>query len=275
MDRRHTSTRQSGNRVGPLRLLDLTLPSPAENLALDDALLDELDEHGGDPVLRFWESDRYFVVLGPSCRLIDDVHVAACDEDGVPVLRRSSGGGTVLQGSGCLSYAFVLPLTWHPDLAAIRTTNQFILGRIALALHRWEPMTTFQGISDLAIGGLKISGNAQRRKRNALLFHGTILHAMSGDIIARYLKQPARQPDYRQDRPHDTFLRTIDVPPNDLKDAIAAAWGVASPLDVWPEGRMARCVRNVLERTGTEPMPGAIVSQFLFALAFCTMPYGF
>ena len=37
------------------RLLDLTLPSPVENLALDDALLEELDERGGDPILRFWE----------------------------------------------------------------------------------------------------------------------------------------------------------------------------------------------------------------------------
>jgi lipoate-protein ligase A len=230
-------------------LLDLTLSSPEENLALDEVLLDELDEQGGDPVLRFWESDRYFVVLGPSCRLLDDVHVAACTEDHIPVFRRASGGGTVLQGPGCLSYAFVLPLAWHPDLADIRTTNRLILERIALALHRWEPATAFRGISDLAIDGMKISGNAQRRKRHALLFHGTILHAMPGDLIARYLKQPARQPDYRNDRPHGAFLRTINVAPHELKQAIAAAWGVGLPPDVWPQARMAECVRKVLHRS--------------------------
>jgi lipoate---protein ligase len=243
--------------VPSFRLLDLTLPRPEENLALDEALLDQLDEHGGDPVLRFWESDRYFVVLGPSCRLLDDVHVAACEQDGVPVLRRASGGGTVLQGPGCLSYALVLPLIWHPALAAIRSTHQFILERIAGSLHRWEPAVACRGISDLAIDGLKISGNAQRRKRHALLFHGTILHAMQAELLTRYLKQPARQPDYRERRPHDTFVRTIAVPPKELKQAIAAAWGVALPLNVWPEARMAECVRKVLERTGTEPMPGA------------------
>ncbi|MDH5639889.1 MAG: hypothetical protein OEY28_01240, partial [Nitrospira sp.] len=74
-----------------LRLLDLTLPTPAENLALDEALLDELDEHEGDPVLRFWESDRLFVVLGATCRAVHDVHLAACEQDGIPVLRRASG----------------------------------------------------------------------------------------------------------------------------------------------------------------------------------------
>ncbi len=172
--------RRSGNAVRAFRLLDLTLPSPIENLALDETLLDELDEVGGDPVLRFWESGRHFVVLGPSCRLMDDVHVDACEADGVPVLRRASGGGTVLQGPGCLSYALVLPLTLHPQLANIRSTNQFILERMASTLHRWEPGTVFLGTSDLAIDGRKISGNAQRRKRNALLFHGTILYAHAG-----------------------------------------------------------------------------------------------
>lgn len=241
----------------PLRLLDLTLPSPQENLALDEALLDELDEQGGDPVLRFWESDRYFVVLGASCRLLDDVHTVACERDAIPVLRRASGGGTVLQGPGCLSYAFVLPLTLHPDLSDIRATNRLILERIARALHRWEPATAFHGVSDLAIDGHKVSGNAQRRKRHALLFHGTVLHAMPADLITRYLQQPARQPHYRAHRPHGTFLRTINVSPSDLKPAIAEAWEVGPPLDRWPEARMPGCVRNVLDRTGHEPPPRA------------------
>ena len=232
-----------------LRLLDLTLPSPVENLALDFALLEELDECGGDPILRFWESDRHFVVLGPSCRPIDDVDVAACEQNDVPVLRRASGGGTVLQGPGCLSYALVLPLTWDPRLANIHSTNQFILERMATALHRWEPATVFQGVSDLAIGGRKVSGNAQRRKRNALLFHGTILYAMESDLIARYLKHPARQPEYRNDRPHEAFLRTIDASPGDLKQVIAEVWNAHSPLALWPEARMVDSIRNIIERT--------------------------
>ena len=241
----------------PLRLLDLTLPSPEENLALDEALLDELDERGGEPVLRLWESDRYFVVMGRSCRRADDVHVAACERDGIPVYRRASGGGTVLQGPGCLSYALVLPLALHPDLADIRAANSFVLERIARALQRWEPATGFCGISDLAIDGRKISGNAQRRTRQGLLFHGTILYGMPADRIARYLAQPARQPDYRQDRPHDAFLRTIDVPPKELKQAIAAAWDAASPLDHWPEARMPACIQRLRERSATEPPPGS------------------
>ena len=64
---------------GP-RLLDLTLPSPEENLALDEALLLEAEAQlargeapAGCEVLRFWESPAAFVVLGVACRLAEDV----------------------------------------------------------------------------------------------------------------------------------------------------------------------------------------------------------
>jgi len=197
--------------VRSFRLLDLTLPSPVENLALDEALLDEQEEKDGDPILRFWESDCPFVVLGRGSILSEDVDVAACEQDGIPILRRASGGGTVLQGPGCLSYGFVLPLSLHPALRGIRPTNQFILQRVAKALQQWQPAIAFQGISDLAVEGLKVSGNAQRRTRKGLLFHGTILYGMQADLIARYLKHPRRQPDYRENRSHRAFLSTIDA----------------------------------------------------------------
>src|SRR6476659_11179018 len=153
-------------------LLDLTLPSPLENLALDEALLDDLEENHSHPVLRLWESDRYFVVLGRSSSVVDDVHVGACRQDSVPIWRRASGGGTVLQGPGCLSYAVVLPLRLHADLRDIRLTNRFMLQRIAEALSRWQPTIDIQSISDLTVKGRKISGSAQRRTRKSLLFHG-------------------------------------------------------------------------------------------------------
>lgn len=241
--------RPNDSAVPSFRLLDLTLPSPVENLALDEALLDHLDEQGGAPVLRFWESDRPFIVLGLAGSLADDVHVSLCRQDGIPVLRRASGGGTVLQGPGCLSYALVLPLTWHPDLLSIRSTNRYILERIARALHRWHPSVVFRGISDLAIDERKISGNAQRRKRSALLFHGTLLYGLQAGLIARYLKQPKRQPDYREDRPHTSFLSMLAAAPQDLKQALADEWSASVPLEAWPQTRMPDAIAKVVQRS--------------------------
>ena len=93
-----------------MTFLDLTLPAPAENLACDEALLDWFEEQGGDGVLRFWEPDNYFVVVGYGNHVAIEANVPACEADGVPVLRRCSGGGTVLQGPGCLNYSLILKI---------------------------------------------------------------------------------------------------------------------------------------------------------------------
>src|SRR5688572_15806505 len=117
-----------------MTLLDLTLPSPAENLALDEALLDaaEADECG--EVLRFWESPTPFVVVGYANKIAAEANVAACEAKGIPILRRCSGGGTVVQGPGCLNYAVILRITADGPTRNISTANQFIMERNRHAL---------------------------------------------------------------------------------------------------------------------------------------------
>src|SRR3989338_382174 len=87
--------------------LDYTHPLPEMNLAIDEALLTFVDDGAAAPVLRFWESPSYFIVMGYSSPSQHDVHVAACQADGLAILRRCSGGGTVIQGPGCLNYALI------------------------------------------------------------------------------------------------------------------------------------------------------------------------
>ncbi len=92
-----------------MRLLDLTLETAEENLALDEALLDEA-EAGREPreVLRIWESPRPLVVLGRSSQVSHEVELAFCRQQGIPVLRRASGGAAIVAGPGSLMYAVVL-----------------------------------------------------------------------------------------------------------------------------------------------------------------------
>ena len=79
-----------------LQLIDLSLESPEENLALDEALLLEAEAAAAKGrelgYLRFWESSRPFVVLGVSSALKEDADVERCRKDGIPILRRASGG---------------------------------------------------------------------------------------------------------------------------------------------------------------------------------------
>ena len=82
-----------------MRYLDLTLPTAAENLALDEALLEEAEAAGGPTeMLRLWESPQPLVVVGRSSRIDAEVRVDACRASGIPILRRASGGAAIVAG---------------------------------------------------------------------------------------------------------------------------------------------------------------------------------
>src|SRR4051812_42679704 len=159
-----------------LKLLDWTCATPAENLACDEALLDACEANGDADILRFWQADEAFVVLGYGNRTELEVDIQGCKRRGIPILRRCSGGGAVVQLPGCLNYSLVLNFERSPALQGVTEANCYIMrrNRDAVSAVVGGPVS-IKGTTDLALGELKFSGNSQRRKRRWLLFHGTFL----------------------------------------------------------------------------------------------------
>jgi lipoate-protein ligase A len=222
-----------------MRYLGLTLPTPAENLALDEALL-LAAEAGGDEILRVWEWPQLAVVLGSGCKIADDVDTQACAKDGVPILRRSSGGGTVLLGRGCLLFSLVLDSEKALPLRDLRRSYAYILSRVTRALLPEAAGAEVCGVSDLAIGGRKFSGNAQQRKQRFILHHGSLLYAFDTAVLARYLLPPPRQPEYRAGRPHTEFLINLPLTAEEMTSRLRQAWEADEATDAWPRGEVAR-----------------------------------
>ena len=227
-----------------MKLLDLTIPSPAENHACDEALLDWCENGKGDEALRFWESHDHFVVVGYANRIANEVNVAACEKRGVPILRRCSGGGTVLQGPGCLNYTLILHAGDTGPLRNISATNQFIMQRnraaieslfLKSAIRNPQSAISTCGHTDLVIGGRKFSGNSQRRRKNFLLFHGTFLLDFNLLLIGELLQMPSKQPDYRQGRNHGEFLMNLKIPADRLKNVLIKAWNATGESSDFPE----------------------------------------
>ncbi len=229
---------------------DLTIGSPEHDLALDEALLDSCEDGDLPALIRFWESPSYFVVLGYANQRILEANVSECAQKGIPVLRRCSGGGTVLQGPGCLNYTLILPEEMNGALSSISGTNKFIMERQkkAVELASGLPIEV-QGHTDLVLDGRKFSGNAQRRRRKYLLFHGSFLIRFNLDLIPEFLNMPSAMPDYRKGRSHAEFIMNLPVEPETLKQAIRQTWGVEHYLREPPLERVAKLVQ---ERYGNE-----------------------
>lgn len=232
-----------------IRLLDHTFPSPQENLACDEALLDWVEEGDAHEILRFWEPQHYFVVLGSSNKVRQEVFVENCTADDIPILRRHSGGGTVLQGPGCLNFSLILRITPDGPTRNITTTTNYILQQHAGVLSTLlQEKVEMRGSSDLTIAGKKFSGNAQRRRLKALLFHGTFLYDFDISKIEQYLKLPPKQPEYRVQRSHLEFVRNVSCSAAHVKEALRKSWNAHTPIESLPAERMEHLVTEKYSR---------------------------
>ena len=201
-------------------------------------LQDDLPESG---VLRMWESPLYAVVLGRASRIADEASLPWCESQRVPVIRRSSGGASILMGPGCLMYSLVLPESHHPPVATIPTAHEYVLGRMKEAICRLGVDVSVAGTSDLAFRPeeapdklLKISGNSMRKSRDRVLYHGTLFYNFELDLVGSALLSPPRTPDYRAGRPHLEFVANLPVRRPKLFDAITSAWDASELMESWP-----------------------------------------
>jgi lipoate---protein ligase len=221
--------------------VDTTLPDPEQNLACDEVLLDMCEEGFDGEILRFWEPSTHFAVLGYGNRAAAEVDLNACRRRTIPVLRRYSGGGAVLQGPGCLNYSLILHIPPSGPLSTITGTTSFVLERNARAIQQLlsQPIS-FQGSGDLTIMERKFSGNAQRRKHRFLLFHGTFLLNFDIQLVQSVLRMPTRQPEYRMQRTHAEFMTNLFLRPETVKEALRATWEAVIALQALPETAIRR-----------------------------------
>ena len=225
---------ESERRRPPLEIVVSPLRSVAENLAIDEEMTRGAASDGR-LTLRLWWGGSTTVVVGSSEKPEEVADLGACRRLGVEVIRRSTGGGTVLQTRDVLNYSLTGPAQGMPNMKTL-----FALGARLLigALARLEVEGTPRGISDVAVGDRKISGNAMAKRWGGLLLHGTLLLDLDLEMVDACLLHPPREPDYRGRRSHREFLTTlkalgVEATPADMETAMAI-----SARRLWQEGAM-------------------------------------
>jgi lipoate-protein ligase A len=174
------------------------------------------------------------VVLGRACKVEEDVMSDVCTRDGVSISRRKGGGGTVVLAPGMiiLSIAGKSSLQYHlrEHMNAVNLVIIDTLGELGVA------SLSIRGTSDIVIGMKKILGSSLYRRQDLLLYQGSLLVNPDLDLINRYLKQPRKQPAYRNDRPHEEFVTSLHhegytIPTATIIDKMKGAFNNTSP---WP-----------------------------------------
>jgi lipoate---protein ligase len=209
-----------------VKFLEFQTASPAEQLAADEVFLDAAEDGDSGEMLLFWEPNETFVVVGYANKTATEVNVAACEKNQIPIFRRCSGGGTVVQMRGGLNYSLILRIEENSPTRNISAANHFIMERNCAAIQNLVPQSkiSVRGHTDLCLDNLKFAGNSQRRRKNFLLFHGTLLLDCNLDLISELLLMPSLEPDYRAHRSHKDFVTNLNLPADIVKSALAKIW---------------------------------------------------
>jgi lipoate-protein ligase A len=235
-----------------MRLINYNVPGTEENLAIDEFVLLGAETGALEETVRFWSAEEYSVVLGRGDRAEENCFMERCRRDGIKVLRRISGGGTVLQGPGCLNYSLVLSYEREKEYRDIAASYGKILALLSEGMRARGYSVQFFHVSDLALDGRKISGNAQARKKRFILHHGTFLCGLDIDKVSCYLKHPGKEPEYRKARTHGEFLANIPLSRGEIEDVVKEAFTPDEP-DWRPSEADREGINRLIEAKYADP----------------------
>ena len=143
---------------------------------------------GRGPCLRFWRWTERALVLGSHQSVRNEVDAEACAELGFTVVRRMSGGGTmVCEPGGTLTYSIYLPATLVAGLSFIESFRALDGWAVAALVGLGVP-ASYRPINDIVSPTGKIAGAAQARRRGAVLHHTTMAFAIDPAIVPRLIR---------------------------------------------------------------------------------------
>lgn len=196
-----------------LKVIHLPYQNPWLNLAAEDYFLSLYPKDPKSYYLFFYQN-LSSLILGKTLQKEKEIFGNKAHP---PVLRRLSGGGSVLHGKGNLNFAFAAHLEENPDLFSVPFSYKKILEPIIQEMQKEALLPcrfSLQGDSDICLYQnscyKKISGNSQVRKKKWLLHHGTFVFKKELlRSLPYYLRFPDKVPTYRERREHKNFMVSV------------------------------------------------------------------
>ena len=163
----------------------LAMPSNdiRRNLATEQYLMNS--DHMQVPFMLFYIEDSC-IIVGRNQNTLEEINQKYCEEHGVTITRRLSGGGAMYQDMGNLCFSFVVP----SDQIKFGDFKDLVKP-VVDALHEMGATgAEVTGRNDIVIDSKKFSGNAMNSRDGKTFSHGTLMYNVNTEVVADALQVP-------------------------------------------------------------------------------------
>jgi lipoyl(octanoyl) transferase len=174
------------------------------NMAIDEALFQAYEPGRSMPIFRIYAWNPAAFSIGFSQDPVTEFDLKECERSGIDFVRRMTGGGVIFHDKE-LTYSIVCS---EKDIEKTYFAKEMYKTLCSFLIKAYQNMGIDAEFSlmadkppkagwvcfrhkeryDIVIGGKKLGGNAQRRRRDMIFQHGSIPFQLSPEKYRRFLK---------------------------------------------------------------------------------------
>ena len=161
--------------------------SEAMHHAIDQVMLQKMENGEMKPTLRFWHRKNPSVPFGRFQSYQDEVEHGYAEENGIEVVRRITGGGAMYCEPGnVITYSLYLPEGDYPE--EIQQSYRELDSFARDALKDSGVNAGYEPLNDITHPEGKLGGAAQLRKDSSLLHHTTLSYGLDIEKMLKVLR---------------------------------------------------------------------------------------
>ncbi len=204
------------------RVIDLGSMDPALTGAVDEAILTFRSKGLVEDTLSFYSRDRPTVSLGYFEKAAECIDLKLCQDLGIDIIRRLSGGSAIFTDPGQIVYTVTVDARRMPDNP--KESYPLICGGVVNGLMDMGIEAEHRPLNDVVVNGRKISGSAQTRRAGVVLQHGTVIVDSDLDTMMRVIRQRPGKPRNACDMTSVSLELRRKVDEDEVKTALVAGF---------------------------------------------------
>jgi len=180
------------------RLIDTGNLTAAENMALDQTILESCDKGIADNTIRFLSFKPHCVLVGRFQTVEKEARLDYCKQKNIDINRRITGGGALYWDTKDIGWEIYSRFDGLFKSRKIESYYSLLCSAIASGINNFGIESKFRQRNDIEVGGKKISGSGGASLQDAFMFQGTLLVDLDIEIMLRALRIPVEKLKYKE-----------------------------------------------------------------------------